>query len=259
MGDASWAKGIVMERTAESVAPNRTTDKETLTCEVCFEPCTDRLKLEKLQTGNGDVLRQADCGHRICRGCMALYVTVRVEENRVFGMRCPHEGCSNELFEQDLARLPLPNGVLEQFVKLRSQDYSQRAKELRATLLESCNALETARELCQFARLCPRCNVVLQKSQGCNSFFCICGHHFQYDKAPRVFPATFPKVIDMADKFNMTIEEAELRVGQGFCKASRVALQMGVSLEEARELQKRAQGGDEAARAQIAAARRKVH
>lgn len=62
----------------------------------------------------------------------------------------------------------------------------------------------------------------------------------------------------MAEEFNMTLGEAEHAVGQGFLKARRVALQMGVGLAEALDLQRRAQGGDEVARAQIRAARRKA-
>lgn len=228
------------------------------TCEVCFELCTDRLPLAELKTGNGDVLREADCGHGICRTCMTSYVVARVEDQHVFGLRCPHEGCRNELFEQDISKLPLPPTVCQQFAKLRSQDYTARAKDLKATLLESIDAAKTARELCKIAKLCPRCSVVVQKSEGCNSFFCICGHHFQYDKAPSVLPAHFPKVVQLAEQFSMPLDEAELRVGQGCFKGRRVALQMGVSLEEALELQKRAQSGDEIARAQIRAARKKV-
>jgi len=225
-------------------------------CEVCFERRSDRLPLNELKTGgNGNVLRQNDCGHGICRECMAAYVTARVDEQRVFDVRCPHPGCKNELFQQDLTKLALPVGVCEQFAKLRTQDYSQRAKELKETLLRDAAALGKTREISNMARLCPRCSVVLQKSEGCNSFFCICGHHFQYDKAPRIFPVHTLRALRIADKFDKTLDEAELLVGQGFLKFMRVASQLGVPWEEARDLQRRAQGGDKAAMEQIRAAR----
>jgi len=228
------------------------------TCEVCFELCSDRLPLSKLKTGNGDVLREADCGHNICRECMASYVVARVDEQRVFDLRCPHEGCKNELYEQDLGRLSLPVGVAMRFNKLRTADYSQRAKELKAILRESCStSCVTEHEMFRAARLCPRCSVVLQKSAGCNSFYCICGHHFKYDKAPLLMPANYTRVLYLGRTFKMTFDEAEACVGRGLFKASRTALQMGVSLDEAKELQRRAQGGDETARAQIRAARQK--
>merc|ERR1740123_797918 len=184
---------------------------------------------------------------------MASHVASRVEEQRVFGLHCPHEGCKNELFEKDLQGLPLADGVLEQFSKLRAQDYKQRAAELMHIVAEDVDA----RELYRVARLCPRCSVVLQKSGGCNSFYCICGHHVQYDKAPLICPPHFKKALSMAARLDMTLAEAETRVLQGFFKSSRVAGQMGLSLEDARDLQKRAQAGDEEARAQIRAARQK--
>jgi hypothetical protein len=186
---------------------------------------------------------------------MAAYVTARVGEQRVFDVRCPHPGCKNELFQQDLTKLELPLEVCEQFAKLRTQDYSQRAKELKETLLRDAGALGEAREISNMARLCPRCSVVLQKSEGCNSFYCICGHHFQYDKAPRIFPVHTVKALRIAEKLDKTLVEAELLVGQGFLKFMRVASQLGVPWEEARDLQRRAQGGDEAAMEQIRAAR----
>jgi hypothetical protein len=211
--------------------------------------------LNELKTGNGNVLRKVDCGHGICRECMAAYVTARVGEQRVFDLRCPHQGCKNELFQQDLSKLTLPAGVCEQFTKLRTQDYTQRAKELKETLLKDLDAVGTAQEVSNMARLCPRCSVVLQKSEGCNSFYCICGHHFQYDKAPRIFPVTTVKALQVAAKFDKTLDEAEILVGQGFLKYMRVASQMGVPWEEAREVQRRAQGGDQAAMEEIRAAR----
>lgn len=228
------------------------------TCEVCFELRTNRLPLAELKTGNGDVLRSADCGHGICLDCMASHVVSRVGEQRVFDIRCPHEGCKNQLFEQDLCKLPLPTEICRRFAKLRSQDYTQRVKDLKIALSESVDAIQIARALCKIARLCPRCSVVIQKSEGCNSFYCVCGHHFQYDRAPTVLPVSYLKAVQLAEQFNMSIDEAELRVGQGCLKARRIAVQMGVSLEEALALQKRAKSGDEAAIAQIRAARKKA-
>lgn len=246
---AATLPGVMANSTHEAV-------KNEFVCEVCFETRNDRLSLNQLKTGNGDMLRKEDCGHKICRECMATWVTTRIGEQRVFGLRCPHEDCKNELFEQDLAKLPLAEGVLEQFAKLRAQDFTQRAKELRTTLLESIDSMKAARTLSEVARLCPRCSVVLQKAEGCNSFYCTCGHHFNYESAPRLFPPHLHKVLAYAKKFNMTLDEAEHAIGQGFLKAYRTSMQMGISPAEALELQKLAQKGDEAARERIRAARR---
>jgi hypothetical protein len=183
-----------------------------------------------------------------------MYVATRIKENLVFNLRCPHEGCKTELYEQDVLKLPLESGLHDQFAKLRAQDYSQRLKELKLALSKTLLDMDTAKEMIGCARLCPRCHVILQKSSGCNSFYCVCGHHFQYDKAPRLCDI---RALRMAENFSLSLEEAERKIGQGFLKGNRLALQMGISLEEALEMQKRAQAGDEIVRAQIRAARRR--
>jgi hypothetical protein len=246
-----------MEMAKKRNATEETAKRDEFTCEVCFEVRNNRLLLNELKTGNGDVLRKADCGHHICCECMTLYVATKIQEQRVFNLRCPHEGCKNELYEQDVLKLPLDKSLHKQFAKLRSQDYSQRAKDLKLELSQSLDGADIARIMLDCVRLCPRCHVILQRSAGCNSFYCICGHHFRYDKAPRLFPPHYFKIVRMSEDFNLTFEEAETRVGQGFLKARRLALQMGVPLEEALELQRRAQDGDESVRHRIREARRK--
>merc|ERR1712054_411566 len=112
-------------------------------CEVCFEHklfAKDRLPLKEKRTLNGDVLRKSDCNHDICSKCMASFVAARVEERRVFDIRCPHEGCTNELYESDVADLQkrgdLAESVMNQFVSLRAEDYQQRVKSLREDFFE---------------------------------------------------------------------------------------------------------------------------
>jgi len=113
---------------------------------------------------------------------MASFVKARVEEQRVFGICCPIEGCSNPVLEQDVDKLveakALDPAVAEQMARLRRQDYTER-------LAQTCIQLRDV-GMEGSMRVCPRCNVILQRSSGCNSFGCICGHRFQYDKAPSV-------------------------------------------------------------------------
>jgi len=54
------------------------------TCQICFDEKSTRLELPHIATGNGDVLREADCNHPICMECMTTHVRVRIEEQRAF-------------------------------------------------------------------------------------------------------------------------------------------------------------------------------
>jgi len=183
-------------------------------CQICFEEQTQRLSLPQLSTINGDKFRGKDCGHPICQGCMAAYIVARVEEQRVFGIRCPAEGCKHEVHEQDvqnlLTRGLLSSKIAERFANLRKQNYSKRANDLyevcvTQTSQEDLGLLKT---LWKSTRLCPRCSLVIQRSQGCNSFGCICGHRFDYSAAPRVCGEgidSFDMIIDRAIKLQLPL------------------------------------------------------
>jgi len=233
-------------------------------CEVCFEEKTERLELPSLKTGNGDVLRDADCNHGICRECMAAFVVARVEEQHVFHIRCPHQGCKNELYEQDLSRL-VKSGSLEasvsaRFAELRARDFAARAKTLAEIMPQDDVDYGLVRRLYETTRLCPRCSLVIEKSAGCNSFYCICGHHFNYESAPRVVGngiKKYGKVICFAEEHKLPLSVAETYAGRIklYTKAGKIAPRLGISWEEAMEVQARAFHGDVAARARIRAAR----
>lgn len=235
-------------------------------CEVCFESKTKRLSLGRLQTGNGQQVRGEDCGHGVCMECLAAFVTARVEEQLVFGIRCPHEGCRNEIRDQDIDKLAteglLEEAVRERFRELRRRDYTARASSLSEGLNEEGAAdVHTLRRLWESTRLCPSCSLVIEKSEGCNSFFCICGHHFNYASAPRVVGngvKGFGRVLDFAERHGLAVGVA-LQLGGSslglYGKARALASQVGLPLEEALSLQIRAFRGDEEARAHARALR----
>lgn len=245
------------------------------TCQVCFEQCNDRLPLPQLKTGNGDTLRADDCHHPICQQCLATYVATRVQEQFVFHVRCPFVGCTNELFEQDLTRLvragALGASVSEHFSELRTRDYTTRAESLSQTLTHDIGEenLDSMQILWSTMRLCPRCSLAIERSEGCNSFYCICGHHFDFSTAPRVLGSgisNFGTVISTAKSLGISIAEAEKfgidagSVGKEWRRGravaahrivSRIATRTRMSTDEAWELHVRAQSGDEEARTQI--------
>jgi len=190
----------------------------TFTCQVCFEQKDKRLPLTKLATGNGDVLRTDDCEHPICQECLATFVTTRVQEQFAFNLRCPYVGCANEIFEQDVTRLVaasvLPASISLRFAELRTRDYTARAEALSQTLteLEEGDDLDLLQKIWETTRLCPRCSLAIERSQGCNSFYCICGHHFDYARAPRIFGnhvENYGKVIEFAKQLSLSLAESE--------------------------------------------------
>jgi len=113
-------------------------------------------------------------------------------------------------------------------------------------------------------RLCPRCKLVIQRSEGCNSFYCVCGNHFNYANAERPVGHNFAKfrwTAQLAKSRGVSIEEAGKYSGdiRLFKKADLTASQLGIARDSARDLHIRAQEGDEDARARIRAGRCSQH
>lgn len=248
-------------------------------CQICFEEKSVRLALPRLATGNGDVLRMDDCQHPICQECLSTFVSTRINEQRVFNIRCPFVGCSCEIFEQDLQRL-VQGGALtitnsERFAELRSRDFSARAESLSGALIEDLpeKDLESVKRIWQTMRFCPRCHLAIERSHGCNSFYCTCGHHFNFALAPRVVGdgiQNFGKVIEVAKNLGVPLAKAESFVkdnkalGEKWSpwkaialhrNVSRIAADTGAEFDDAFKLQQQARNGDEAARAKIRAAK----
>jgi len=173
-------------------------------CQICFEQCANRLLLPRLATLNGDVLRAADCGHPVCQSCMAAWVSAKVEDMRAFGIYCPMESCRSELFEQDVQKLvkagALGSQIAERLALLRKQDYTSR-------FLQVYNDLCSDKQLLSM-RLCPRCNVIIEKKSGCNDFGCICGHRFNFAAAPRIKDIDSECVNELTSRHGMSQRDA---------------------------------------------------
>jgi len=197
------------------------------TCAVCFDDQkVQRLPLPKLATVNGDVLRSDDCNHPVCQDCMSAFVVARVDEQRVFGIRCPFEGCQNELYEQDVEKLAqsgvLAPEVAKQLADLRKQDYTARLIDLTEEGREhTADDYRLMKTLWASTRRCPRCNVIIEKSEGCNSFGCTCGHRFNFLKAPRGCGdgiEDFESVMGLVADCEMSLGSAMQRVREASAK-----------------------------------------
>jgi len=171
-------------------------------------------------TTNGDIIRQADCMHPICRDCVAGFVRARVEEQMVFGVRCPSAGCRNEIKEQDVQALAkcgaLPQDVSDRFSELRRRDYTARAVSFNLETALSAEDLGLMKRLWATTRRCPRCDVLMEKASGCDSFGCICGHKFNFANAPRGCGdgiQDFQCVINLCQSQGVSVADAMKRVG----------------------------------------------
>merc|ERR1712050_186868 len=87
---------------------------------------------------------------------------------------------------------------------LRKQDYTSRFYEVFYDL-SSNKALWSM-------RLCPRCNVIIQKKSGCNSFGCICGHTFDFASAPAIKDLDSRCVEELTSNHDMSQPDAVNRV-----------------------------------------------
>jgi len=158
---------------------------------------------------------------------MAAFVVARVEQQQVFGIHCPFEACKSELHEQDIQRLvdlgALDAGVSKRLAELRKQDYSARVVDLTTDEVHplTVDDYRLMKRLWASTRRCPRCSVLIEKSEGCNSFGCTCGHKFNFSQAPRGCGdgiENFDSVISLATDFQMPFEEAKERVKDGQTK-----------------------------------------
>ena len=214
-------------------------------CEVCFERTSERLLLDAIRTGNGDTLRASDCNHPICLTCTAKYVASRVEQGRAHGVRCAHVGCCRELFEIDVRNLgrqapaEVTPAVVARFAELRAVDYATRIGSLAEEADKTAGRDDALLEvLWESARLCPRCSLMLEHGGGCNHFYCACGHSFDWAAAPRVLgqgERWFGCAFRLAQSEGLALSEATKYRGSRrlWRKASKLACQLGVSVDEA--------------------------
>merc|ERR1711865_865552 len=124
--------------------------------------------------------------------------------------------------------------------------------------------------LFQNMRLCPKCRVIIEKSHGCNSFGCICGHCFDFKTAPTLCLGIdelrlLQKVVaEMRKGVSWDIAELRLKALRGDSgarqrlreaaearrlerKMAKVMAATGLTLAEVQDLFRRAEAQDQAA------------
>jgi len=165
----------------QSVAANA-----TLACPICFE--TDSTKMDYASVANESWENSDRCdAHGMCRPCLQRYVEVKVLEEGLWNLRCPGEGCSYRLINDDISAALVDSQRREEALalhsRLRSENFAPRLEEMLASQqavaadnsmeLGSCEAMLLAE--CQ---VCPNCSVLVRREGGCTHIACRCGQDF---------------------------------------------------------------------------------
>jgi hypothetical protein len=149
------------------------------TCSICLDPMAsisehglDMSNMWCAPLRRNEHWSNYACGHTFCRACMETWTETAVNEQKM-RIKCPAEGCTYSLWEQDLKEL-LSVKVFKRYQEHKHADYLQN---LRA-ISEHDDSL--MRWLRQHARPCPDCHVIVSRSEGCNVMTCVCGTRFCY-------------------------------------------------------------------------------
>ncbi|NBO39732.1 hypothetical protein EBU99_14275 [bacterium] len=222
-----------------------------MTCLICLEPAVGRWTPPQIKTENGDFIRPShSCTHIVCETCMEAYVSAKIIDMRVNDLRCPAPDCKTKLYDCDINYLlgdTMPE-ILSAYRSLKKTTHRERMTELVKSY--------SLQELCELAqarvKVCPCCCMLLQRSAGCDSFFCVCGHQFTYSDAPDLVPARRLRLMNIFKHTHQYLHADSL---QGVRRALRVQHLLGIDEREAAQLAELALRGDEHARAAIRTAR----
>ena len=109
-----------------------------------------------------------------CQQCYTAYVEGKIKEHRVHHIPCPTPGCKAQLFESDV-KSSTSEALFARFVELRTVDHKARLGEFAES--------ELAAFLKDQACPCPRCSLIIEKNQGCDTMVCVCGHSFGWTES----------------------------------------------------------------------------
>ena len=229
-----------------------------MACLICFTEGTPSYPLPEHRTPNGDLLRPADnCmstgKHVFCKPCLRETVQTRIQDMQVHNLRCPHPECTTLLFDRDVECLLSDAGLVTRYRELMVQAHLTVAHDFSSDDPEFLQGLSRLQ-----IKACPRCRVLMQRSVGCDSMYCVCGQNFNFRAAPSLVPADLCARLRMAKRFGWTPAEVQQRGFTGskqdgltVVHALRVMSIVGHDLPAAIELSRAAMKGDETARQRI--------
>jgi len=150
-----------------------------LTCPICMEPMVS-LADEELDTSNmwfapqrkTEHWRSQPCGHACCRECITMWAETVIDEHKT-SVKCPVDGCSYRLWDQDLKEL-LDKSALRRHKEHVNGNY---LKHLKLSVQKD---KTLSKWLKDHAVPCPDCHVIVSRSEGCDVMICVCGTKFCY-------------------------------------------------------------------------------
>eukprot|EP00295_Goniomonas_pacifica_P014642 CAMPEP_0175877700 /NCGR_PEP_ID=MMETSP0107_2-20121207/40771_1 /TAXON_ID=195067 ORGANISM="Goniomonas pacifica, Strain CCMP1869" /NCGR_SAMPLE_ID=MMETSP0107_2 /ASSEMBLY_ACC=CAM_ASM_000203 /LENGTH=415 /DNA_ID=CAMNT_0017197089 /DNA_START=68 /DNA_END=1312 /DNA_ORIENTATION=+ len=178
------------ESSPESTLENEPFPTTSVSCDICFDSMSTRTA-------------RPCCGRPICKSCLARYVDVELDDHdRTFaytGVKCPSVGCDAEVTPtQAMYLLPLP--LARRMVSRLQRDTVTKERVETEILFEAGTSWRQARCSARIdrdrqaylswakaagTRSCPRCNVRIEKNQGCDHMLCArCKFTFNWSAAP---------------------------------------------------------------------------
>jgi hypothetical protein len=150
-----------------------------LMCPICMEPMVSFVDTE-LDTSNmwfapqrkTEHWRNQPCGHACCRSCITMWAETVIDDQKT-NVKCPVDGCSYRLWDQDLKEL-LDKSALRRHKEHTNANYLKHLK----------HAVQKDKNLSTWLKAhavpCPDCHVIVSRSQGCDVMTCVCGTKFCY-------------------------------------------------------------------------------
>jgi hypothetical protein len=128
------------------------------------------------------------CGHRFCKDCLSQYYKTAFDDGKLI-IRCPGSWtsdsgtlvtCKSEVPPADIDACLGPE-LGDVFRAKRRERFSSYLEELATTRANKDFVSWAEKE----ARVCPVCNVIIWRYQGCNHMTCRCGGHFDWSDPAR--------------------------------------------------------------------------
>ena len=160
--------------------------------------------------GGRESWQHSECGHMFCIKCMSLYIENEINVGRRI-IRCPGQAtdpdghhlqrCQTQIYWEDVRTLVSAN-VLARGEELRNADYRGRLTSVynRKRSREEDSGGEAGGgggggggtsddddddKFCTFVKrhcmACPRCSLIISRSDGCSDIICTCGSSFCYE------------------------------------------------------------------------------
>lgn len=145
-------------------------------CFICLDTIRNGV-YSKVESG-GEHFKKGKCFHVFCEDCMRGYIHSKIQD-RCTSIRCPDGSCSFVLYKDDIGRIADPPHVAL-YAKLSKDEFVSRLRELQVLKKDDQIIASYIRSHCRF---CPSCKVLIERSEGCSSMLCTCGHRFDWNSA----------------------------------------------------------------------------